>query len=71
MYRRPILRTTVGVLLYVAMVTVGTLAFEGWRQGDPFGSPPPFVYVLCGPALSLFTHDALLLAIGRFLWRVF
>lgn len=42
--------------LYLGLALISGVAFYYLRQGVPEGSPVRYIYALCGPALSLFTH---------------
>lgn len=56
MMKKKLRRVTVAIGLYVGLVLIAGLAFYHLRQGVPAGSPVRYLYTLCGPALSLFTH---------------
>ncbi len=49
-------RVAMAIGLYIGLVAIAALAFSWLRQGVPDGSPMRYIYAVCGPALSLFTH---------------
>lgn len=52
----PQLRIAFAFGIYAALVLIAGIAFYWMRQGVPEDSQVRYVYVLCGPALALFTH---------------
>lgn len=42
--------------IYAALVLIAGIVFYWMRQGLSDDSPVRYAYVLCGPALALFTH---------------
>jgi len=49
-------RLAIAIALYGGLALMAGVTFYSLRQGAPHGSPVRYAYILCGPALSLFTH---------------
>jgi hypothetical protein len=55
------MRVASAIGTYVVLVTVSAMIFYWLRQSIDRASPMHYLYALCGPSLSLFTHMGYLL----------